>query len=559
LISEKEILLEINNLAVSTTEKEKVQNLIKRISFKVKRNEIVGLIGESGSGKSLTSLCILGLLEKNKFNVSGQVLFNGKNILSLDENEMMGIRGSEISMIFQEPMSALNPTMKIGKQLFEIFKAHKKITFEDATKKIKKLIKKVRLDSVEDLLEKYPHQISGGQKQRVMIAMALSCGPKLLIADEPTTALDVTIQKEIIEILKDLQKSENLSILFISHDLKLVSDISDRILIMRRGKIIEQGQKNKIFKSPKENYTKALLSLIINDKKRLKKLPTIDSFDNNIKQQVETKSQRKKRLKSIYSSKPILEIKNLSKFYNTSKQLFVKNKGFKALSNISIQLYRGETLGLIGESGSGKTTLSNSILKIHEFDKGEIFFHGKDISKIKKKELLEFRKSIQIVFQDPYASLNPLQNILEIISEPIKFHRICSKEKVYEKCKELLYDVGLDDTFLNRYPHELSGGQRQRVCIARSISVNPEVLICDESVSALDVSVQAMVLNLLNMLKEKYNFTYIFISHDLSVVKHMSDKVVVLYNGKIVEYEDADSLFEKPKDSYTKKLIKASM
>ena len=559
MISEKEILLEINNLAVSTTEKEKVQNLIKRISFKVKRNEIVGLIGESGSGKSLTSLCILGLLEKNKFNVAGQVLFNGKNILSLDENEMMGIRGSEISMIFQEPMSALNPTMKIGKQLFEIFKAHKKITFEDATKKIKKLIKKVRLDSVEDLLEKYPHQISGGQKQRVMIAMALSCGPKLLIADEPTTALDVTIQKEIIEILKDLQKSENLSILFISHDLKLVSEISDRILIMRRGKIIEQGQKNKIFKSPKENYTKALLSLIINDKKRLKKLPTIDSFDNNIKQQVETKSQRKKRLKSIYSSKPILEIKNLSKFYNTSKQLFVKNKGFKALSNISIQLYRGETLGLIGESGSGKTTLSNSILKIHEFDKGEIFFHGKDISKIKKKELLEFRKSIQIVFQDPYASLNPLQNILEIISEPIKFHRICSKEKVYEKCKELLYDVGLDDTFLNRYPHELSGGQRQRVCIARSISVNPEVLVCDESVSALDVSVQAMVLNLLNMLKEKYNFTYIFISHDLSVVKHMSDKVVVLYNGKIVEYEDADSLFEKPKDSYTKKLIKASM
>ena len=559
MISEKEILLEINNLAVSTTEKEKVQNLIKRISFKVKRNEIVGLIGESGSGKSLTSLCILGLLEKNKFNVSGQVLFNGKNILSLDENEMMRIRGSEISMIFQEPMSALNPTMKIGKQLFEIFKAHKKITFEDATKKIKKLIKKVRLDSVEDLLEKYPHQISGGQKQRVMIAMALSCGPKLLIADEPTTALDVTIQKEIIEILKDLQKSENLSILFISHDLKLVSDISDRILIMRRGKIIEQGQKNKIFKSPKENYTKALLSLIINDKKRLKKLPTIDSFDNNIKQQVETKSQRKKRLKSIYSSKPILEIKNLSKFYNTSKQLFVKNKGFKALSNISIQLYRGETLGLIGESGSGKTTLSNSILKIHEFDKGEIFFHGKDISKIKKKELLEFRKSIQIVFQDPYASLNPLQNILEIISEPIKFHRICSKEKVYEKCKELLYDVGLDDTFLNRYPHELSGGQRQRVCIARSISVNPEVLVCDESVSALDVSVQAMVLNLLNMLKEKYNFTYIFISHDLSVVKHMSDKVVVLYNGKIVEYEDADSLFEKPKDNYTKKLIKASI
>ena len=554
----KEILLNIKNLCVRTLENSQHQNLIDGVSFDIKKNEIVGLIGESGSGKSLTSLSILGLLEKNKFNISGEIIFNGNNLLDLDNNAMMEIRGSEISMIFQEPMSALNPTMKIGKQIFEVFKAHKNLSFKNTKERIKKLIKKVKLDNVENLLDKYPHQISGGQKQRVMIVMALSCNPQLLIADEPTTALDVTIQKEIIEILKNLQKSEKLSILFISHDLRLVSNISDKILIMKNGKIIEQGSNKNIINYPKENYTKALLSLIIHDKKRLKKLPTVESFDKNFKEEVETKKERNKRIKNIYSGKPILEIKNVSKFYNTSKNLFRNNKSFKALSQISLKLFKGETLGLIGESGSGKTTLSNAILKIHEFEKGEILFKGKDISKIKERELLEFRKNVQIIFQDPYASLNPLQNIFQIISEPIKFHRICLKNEVYEKCKELIADVGLNENFLSRYPHELSGGQRQRVCIARAISVNPEVLICDESVSALDVSIQAKVLNLLNLLKKKYNFTYIFISHDLSVVKYMSDKIIVLYNGKIVDYQDADLLFEKPKDNYTKKLIKAS-
>ena len=554
----KEILLNVNNLCVRTIENSQHQNLIDGVSFDIKKNEIVGLIGESGSGKSLTSLSILGLLEKNKFNISGEIIFNGNNLLDLDNNAMMETRGSKISMIFQEPMSALNPTMKIGKQIFEVFKAHKNLSFKNTTERIKKLIKKVRLDNVENLLDKYPHQISGGQKQRVMIVMALSCNPQLLIADEPTTALDVTIQKEIIEILKNLQKSEKLSILFISHDLRLVSNISDKILIMKNGKIIEQGSNKNIINYPKENYTKALLSLIIHDKKRLKKLPTVESFDKNFKEEVETKKERNKRIKNIYSGKPILEIKNVSKFYNTSKNLFRNNKSFKALSQISLKLFKGETLGLIGESGSGKTTLSNAILKIHEFEKGEILFKGKDISKIKERELLEFRKNVQIIFQDPYASLNPLQNIFQIISEPIKFHRICLKNEVYEKCKELISDVGLNENFLSRYPHELSGGQRQRVCIARAISVNPEVLICDESVSALDVSIQATVLNLLNLLKKKYNFTYIFISHDLSVVKYMSDKIIVLYNGKIVDYQDADLLFEKPKDNYTKKLIKAS-
>ncbi len=555
----KKILLDINNLCVIIKEKSKNKNLLNRISFSINKNEIVGLIGESGSGKSLTSLSVLRLLEKNKFNVSGQIFFNGKNILALEEKEMRKIRGSEISMIFQEPMSALNPTMKIGKQLFEVFKTHKNISVKDPKVHIKTLLKKVKLDNVENLFDKYPHEISGGQKQRVMIVMALSCKPKLLIADEPTTALDVTIQKEIIEILNDLQKSENLSILFISHDLKLVSSISDRILIMKDGEIIEQASKKQIFKSPKEDYTKALLSLIVDSSKRLKVLPTVKTYKNKKEIVCESQKERSKRLRSIYSKKPILEIKNLSKFYNTSKNLFIKNKGFKALEKINLKLYKGETLGLIGESGSGKTSLSNTILKINKFEEGEILFNGDDISKIKGKELLKFRKNVQLIFQDPYASLNPLQNIFQIISEPLKYHKLCNKNMVYNKCKELMTDVGLNETFLERYPHELSGGQRQRVCIARSISVNPQVLICDESVSALDVSIQATVLNLLNKLKEKYSFTYIFISHDLSVVKYMSDKILVLFNGKVIEYQDADLLFKKPKNDYTKKLIKASL
>ena len=555
----KKILLDVNNLCVNISEKSKNKRLLKRVSFNIKKNEIVGLIGESGSGKSLTSLSILRLLEKNKFNISGKISFDNKNILKLDEKDMLQIRGSEISMIFQEPMSALNPTMKIGKQIFEVFNSRKNISVEDASSRVKSLIKKVRLDGVEDLFEKYPHQISGGQKQRVMIVMALSCNPKLLIADEPTTALDVTVQKEIIDILKGLQKSEKLSILFISHDLKLVSTISDRIIIMRKGEIVEHGSNKQIFNSPKDDYTKALLSVIIDDSKRLKVLPTIETFSEKNKKISEAKNERKKRLDNIYSKKPILEIKNLSKFYNTSKNLFVKNNGFKALEKINLKLYKGETLGLIGESGSGKTSLSNAILKIHKFEEGQILFNGKDISKINGKELLGFRKNIQIVFQDPYASLNPLKNIYQVISEPLIFHKICSKDEVYDKCKELVTDVGLSENYLERFPHELSGGQRQRVCIARAISVNPQVLICDESVSALDVSIQATVLNLLNQLKQKYSFTYIFISHDLSVVKYMSDKILVLYGGKIVEYEDADLLFNEPKNDYTKKLIKASL
>ena len=546
------ILLEVKKLRICLAKKPK--SLVNNISFKIKKNEIVGLIGESGSGKSLTSLSILNLLNKKQFEISGNILFENNDLLKLSQNEMLKIRGAKIAMIFQEPMSALNPTMKIGEQLFEMYVSHQNMPFQKITNRIKTLIQKVKLDGVDKLLEKYPHQISGGQKQRVMIVMALACSPKLLIADEPTTALDITVQKEIVEILKSLQKTENLSILFISHDLKLVSKITDRILIIKNGVIVERGNNKSIFKAPESDYTKALLSVMINSKVRLKKLPTIKSYKSKLVK--EKKSEREKRLKKIYSKKPILQINYLTKFYNTSNNLFVKNKGFKALDDIKISLYEGETLGLIGESGSGKTTLSNAILKINSYDDGNIIFKGEDISKLKGQKLLDFRKECQIIFQDPYASLNPIKNIKQTLTEPIKYHKIVSST---EKVIELLIDVGLDESFLNRYPHELSGGQRQRVCIARAISVGPKIVICDECVSALDVSVQATILNLLNSLKKKYSFTYIFISHDLSVVKYMSDKIVVLYNGKVVEYNDADKIFSSPENNYTKKLINASV
>ena len=557
---DKNTLLEINNLNISIAQNQSSKSLVKNISFKIKKNEIIGLIGESGSGKSLTSLAILNLLNKDKFKVTGEVLFKGNDLLKISEEEMLKNRGAEISMIFQEPMSALNPTMKIGYQLYEMYKAHQNKSFLEITNRIKKLIKKVKLEGVENLFEKYPHEISGGQKQRVMIVMALACNPKLLIADEPTTALDVTVQKEIIDILKLLQKSEGLSILFISHDLKLVSKITDRLVILKDGVIAETGINKKIFKAPISDYTKALLSVIINPKKRLKTLPTIETYESNKKIVKENKSQRQKRQKKIYSNEPILRVNNVSKFYNSSSNLFQKNKQYQALNNICLTLYAGETLGLIGESGSGKTTLSNAILKIHDFEKGKIFFKEKDISNLNSKDLLNFRKKVQIIFQDPYASLNPVQKIQDAIIEPLKYHQqISGQKEVEKKTIQLLKDVGLDESFLSRYPHELSGGQRQRVCIARAISLKPEIIICDECVSALDVSVQATILNLLNSLKEKYGFTYIFISHDLSVVKYMSDRIVVLLDGEIVEYEEADKMFFKPTNDYTRKLIKASL
>lgn len=552
-------LLRVKNLSLGLNNPKNEKLLIDNVSFDIKKNEIVSIIGESGSGKTLTAMSILGLLDKALFNISGQIIFNKINLLSVNEAKIQKIRSHYISIVFQNPMSSLNPTMKLGKQIYEVFHSHIDLNYNSVNKRIKELIKKVKLDGVKNLFEKYPHEISGGQMQRFMLVMALASSPKLLIADEPTTALDVTVQKEIIEILKSLQKTENLSILLISHNIGLVKNISNKIIVMKEGKLIENNHTQLILQSPKKKYTKGLLSININNKKRVKKLNTLQNFEKEIQNNNISKRTRNNRLKLLYEKEPLMIVRNVSKYYSRFVN-FRKKVNFKALKNINIKLYEGETLGIIGESGSGKTTLSEVIMKIKKYEFGNIFYKNKNINKFNKTEMLNYRKEVQIVFQDPYSSLNPLFNVKEIIAEPIKCHNIFEKKsEIDKKCKELINDVKIGQSYLNKYPHELSGGQRQRVAIARAISINPKILILDESVSALDVSIQASILNLLTEIKEKYNLSYIFISHDLSVVKHMSDKIAVFLNGKIVEYADADLLFKSPKKEYTKALLRSAI
>lgn len=555
-----EPLLSIDNLEISFKKEKEFTAVIKNISYQLHHNEILGIVGESGSGKSVSSLAIMGLLPHSISKITqGKIVFNSKNIADLSAKELQKLRGNEIAMIFQEPMSSLNPSMKCGFQVQEILLQHTNLSKKETKSETISLFEKVKLPNPELIFEKYPHEISGGQKQRVMIAMAIACKPQLLIADEPTTALDVTVQKEIILLLKEIQQSTRMSIIFISHDLALVSEIANRVLVMYKGEIVEQGETQQVFHHPEHIYTKALISSRPSLDVRLKRLPTIkDYLEEKVNETVVTDKDRSDFHQKLYSQVPILEVRNVEKEYFSSAGLFGKRTGFKAVNDVSFKLYEGETLGLVGESGCGKSTLGNAILQLDKATTGEILYRGQDITKLSGSEIKKLRREIQIIFQDPYSSLNPRIPVGKAIMEPMQVHKLYKNDKECKaKAIEILERVGLGEEYFNRYPHEFSGGQRQRIGIARTIALQPKLIVCDESVSALDISVQAQVLNLLNELKENFGFTYIFISHDLAVVKYMSDQVVVMSKGKIEEMADADELYENPQSDYTKKLIAA--
>ena len=553
-------LLSVENLYISFFNKNEEKEIIHGISYDLKKNEILGIVGESGSGKSISTLAILGLLPKKISKItSGAIRFNNKDLVGLTPKHYQNIRGKKIAIIFQEPMSSLNPSMTCGKQVEEIILQHSSLTQPDAKLKTLSLFEQVKLPIPEITYTKYPHEISGGQMQRVMIAMAIACEPEILIADEPTTALDVTVQKDIIRLLKDLQLKTQMSVIFITHDLSLISEIAHRVLVMYQGHIVEQGPVTSIFKAPKHKYTKALINSRPSLDTRLKVLPTIqDYLNDSVPTEVISNEDRKQQHEAIYNKAPLLEVINLEKEYFSSSGWFKSQIGFKAVNNISFKLYEGETLGLVGESGCGKSTLGKAILNLDKATSGQILYKGLDITKIDSKQMRSLRKDIQIIFQDPYASLNPRSTIGNAIIEPMKVHKLYKNDAERKKqVLSILNRVGLDENSFNRYPHEFSGGQRQRIGIARTIALQPKLIICDESVSALDISVQAQVLNLLNELKEDFGFTYIFISHDLAVVKYMADQLLVMNTGKIEELNDADIIYSDPKKDYTKKLIDA--
>lgn len=553
-------LLQIDHVTVAFKKEGNWTPIVKNSSFQLHENEILGIVGESGSGKSVTSLAIMGLLPKAISKISeGAILFEGKNIADLTPKELQKFRGNDVAMIFQEPMSSLNPSLKCGYQVAEILQQHTSLSKKEIKQEVIALFEKVKLPDPEVIFDKYPHQISGGQKQRVMIAMAIACKPKILIADEPTTALDVTVQKEIILLLKELQQQTKMSILFISHDLSLVSEIANRVLVMYKGEIVEQGAAHQIFKNPQHNYTRALIASRPSLEVRVKRLPTIQNFlDNTIDNTIITPEERAENHKKLYAQTPLLEVQNVEKEYFSTAGLFGKKTAFKAVNNVSFAIYEGETLGLVGESGCGKSTLGNTILQLDKATAGRIVYKGKDITNLTTSEIRSLRKEIQIIFQDPYSSLNPRIPVGKAIMEPMQVHGLYENDtERKQKTIEILERVGLGEEYFNRYPHEFSGGQRQRIGIARTIALQPKIIVCDESVSALDISVQAQVLNLLNELKENFGFTYIFISHDLAVVKYMSDQVLVMNKGKIEEMADADILYADPQKDYTKKLIAA--
>ena len=569
-------LLKVNNLRISFRRDDKWQEAVHGVDFEVFEGKTLGIVGESGSGKSVSNLAVMQLLDRRKSKIeSDSIILEDKDISHYNDDQMSEVRGKQIAMIFQEPMTSLNPVYKCGFQVLEAFGCQRTTdngqqslsTSQQHKEKVLELFEKVKLPNPEIIFDKYPHELSGGQKQRVMIAMALISNPKVLIADEPTTALDVTVQKEILKLLKELQRENGMGMIFITHDLGVVSEIADDVIVMNKGVIVERGTTRDILDNPQHPYTKGLIACRPPLDYRLERLPVVKEFlegkwiDNNqVKNELLiTDEERNKQHELLYSQEPILKVENLRTWYPLRKGVFGRTYNYiKSVDDVSFDVYPGETLGLVGESGCGKTTLGRSILRLVEPTSGNVIFEGRDITKLNNKELREYRKQAQIVFQDPYSSLNPRICIGDSIAEPMLVHGIeKDAKKRRERVCHLLEEVGLEASHYQRYPHEFSGGQRQRICIARALAVNPKLIICDESVSALDVSVQAQVLNLINRLKKEFHFTYIFISHDLSVVRFMSDRVVVMYNGKIQEMNEADTLFNNPQNDYTKKLIAA--
>ncbi|WP_215403724.1 ABC transporter ATP-binding protein [Janthinobacterium sp. JC611] len=551
-------LLEVRDLRVTfRLDKKTTFEAVKGISFNVPRNSTVALVGESGSGKSVSSLAVMGLLPPDHTIIApaSSILFGGRDLLQLSIAERRTMCGKDISMIFQEPMSSLNPVFTVGFQIAEVLRQHMGMNRKQARARTLALLEEVGIPDPATKIDAYPSQMSGGQQQRVMIAMAIACEPKLLIADEPTTALDVTIQKQIMDLIAALQKKHQMSVLFITHDLGLVGEIADQVIVMRHGEVRETGEVRQVFEAPQDSYTKALLHCRPSLDERPWRLPVIaDYMDGKAGPGVEV---RQRTRGYTPGDEPVLVVNNLSKSFYTREGLFGKRE-FQAVKDVSFTLPRGKTLGVVGESGSGKTTVGLTLLRLHQATGGTAMFHGKDLIAMPNREYLPYKRRIQIIFQNPYASLNPRFTVGQILLEPMRIHKIgATDQERIAKAYWLLDKVGLPEQAFHRYPHEFSGGQRQRIAIARCLTMQPEILVCDESVSALDVSVQAQVLNLLQDLQDEFGLSYIFISHDLSVVKYIADQVMVMHKGQVVELADSDELYRNPVHPYTRTLLGA--
>ena len=551
-------LLEVRDLRVTfRLDKKTTFEAVKGISFNVPRNSTVALVGESGSGKSVSSLAVMGLLPPDNtiIDPGSSIHFGGRDLLKLSIAERRTMCGKDISMIFQEPMSSLNPVFTVGFQIAEVLRQHMGMNRKQARARTLELLDEVGIPDPANKIDAYPSQMSGGQQQRVMIAMAIACEPKLLIADEPTTALDVTIQKQIMDLIAALQKKHQMSVLFITHDLGLVGEIADQVIVMRHGEVRETGEVRQVFEAPQDSYTKALLHCRPSLDERPWRLPVIaDYMEGKAGPGVEVKQRTRGYTPG---DEPVLVVNNLSKSFYTREGLFGKRE-FQAVKDVSFTLPRGKTLGVVGESGSGKTTVGLTLLRLHQATGGTAMFHGKDLIAMPNKEYLPYKRRIQIIFQNPYASLNPRFTVGQILLEPMRIHKIgANDQERIAKAYWLLDKVGLPEQAFHRYPHEFSGGQRQRIAIARCLTMQPEILVCDESVSALDVSVQAQVLNLLQDLQDEFGLSYIFISHDLSVVKYIADQVMVMHKGQVVELADSDELYRNPVHPYTRTLLSA--